>query len=53
MNARAKQRGVKGIVVDGRIRDLEELRADGLPVFILFIKLTIDVMIIIRTTNNW
>ncbi|CAG8481513.1 10656_t:CDS:2 [Acaulospora morrowiae] len=33
MNTRAKMRGVKGVVVDGRVRDLGELRADGLPVF--------------------
>ncbi|CAG8734091.1 7948_t:CDS:2 [Gigaspora margarita] len=33
MNTRAKIRGAKGVVVDGRVRDLEELRADGLPVF--------------------
>jgi len=26
-------RGVKGVVVDGRVRDIDELRADGLPVF--------------------
>ncbi|CAG8755217.1 5389_t:CDS:2, partial [Acaulospora colombiana] len=31
MNTRAKVRGVKGVVVDGRIRDLAEIRGDGLP----------------------
>ncbi|RIA97722.1 ribonuclease E inhibitor RraA/Dimethylmenaquinone methyltransferase [Glomus cerebriforme] len=33
MNTRAKILGAKGVVVDGRIRDLEELRSDGIPVF--------------------
>ncbi|CAG8439189.1 6538_t:CDS:2 [Diversispora eburnea] len=33
MNTRAKERGVKGVIVDGRVRDLGELRADRLPVF--------------------
>ncbi|CAG8468906.1 1603_t:CDS:2 [Funneliformis mosseae] len=33
MNTRGKILGMKGIVVDGRVRDLAELRSDGLPVF--------------------
>ncbi|CAI2178340.1 4529_t:CDS:2 [Funneliformis geosporum] len=33
MNTRGKVLGMKGIVVDGRVRDLAELRSDGLPVF--------------------
>ena len=33
MSARAKQRGVIGAVVDGRIRDLQEHRDLGYPVF--------------------
>ncbi|CAH1767890.1 2964_t:CDS:2, partial [Entrophospora sp. SA101] len=33
MNTRAKMRGVNGVVVDGRIRDLSEIRSDVLPVF--------------------
>ncbi|KAG9302704.1 hypothetical protein G9A89_005178 [Geosiphon pyriformis] len=33
MNTRVRTKGVKGVVVDGRVRDLEELHKDGLPVF--------------------
>lgn len=32
MNTRAKILGVKGVVVDGRVRDLDELRSDETPV---------------------
>jgi regulator of RNase E activity RraA len=32
MNTRAKILGINGVVVDGRIRDLDELRSDGTPV---------------------
>ncbi|GBB84795.1 hypothetical protein RclHR1_11360009 [Rhizophagus clarus] len=33
MNTRAKILGVNGVVVDGRIRDLDEIRSDGTLVF--------------------
>jgi len=33
MTAGAKTRGVRGVVVDGRVRDLAEQREDGFPVF--------------------
>ncbi|CAB4374245.1 RraA-like protein [Rhizophagus irregularis] len=33
MNTRAKILGVRGVVVDGRVRDLDELRSDETPVF--------------------
>ncbi|RUS22328.1 RraA-like protein [Endogone sp. FLAS-F59071] len=33
MAAGAKTRGVRGVVVDGRVRDLAEQREDGFPVF--------------------
>ncbi|OZJ03614.1 hypothetical protein BZG36_03703 [Bifiguratus adelaidae] len=33
MMARAKQRGAKGVIVDGRVRDILEQRADKFPVF--------------------
>jgi len=32
LTARAKAKGAKGIVVDGRIRDLAEIREDLMPV---------------------
>jgi regulator of RNase E activity RraA len=34
MALRMKTRGVKGCVVDGRVRDMEELKSCGLPVSI-------------------
>lgn len=34
MTAGAKTRGVRGVVVDGRVRDLAEQREDGFPVSI-------------------
>ncbi|CAG8614650.1 2393_t:CDS:2 [Paraglomus brasilianum] len=33
LNTRAKMKGAKGVVVDGRVRDLDELRNESLMVF--------------------
>jgi hypothetical protein len=42
MTARAQARGVKGVVIDGRCRDLTEHRTAGFPArLILFLRLSV------------